>query len=158
MPDAHNFLLQRVQPAMVGLIDGSLSTLAPIFGIVFYTHKPHAAFVAGLATAIGAAISMAFSEGLSDTGEFTGRGNPASRGTITGAGTFVGGILHTLPFLIPQYHAAIVAAVIVVALELVALAVIRWRFFQTGFVRSLAAVSLGGAVIAVVGALIGSGA
>jgi erythrin-vacuolar iron transport family protein len=156
MSDEHHFLLQRVQPAMVGLIDGSLSTLAPIFGIVFYTHKPHTAFIAGLATSIGAAISMAFSEGLSDTGEFTGRGSPATRGAITGGGTFMGGILHTLPFLIPNYHAAVVAAAIVVAFELIMLAVIRWRFFQTGFVRSLLAVSIGGAVIAVVGALIGS--
>src|SRR5436305_13930644 len=156
MPEEHLFLLQRVQPAMVGLIDGSLSTLAPIFGIVFYTHRPHAAFIAGLATSIGAAISMAFSEGLSDTGEITGRGSPATRGTITGAGTFLGGILHTLPFLIPNYHAAVVAAAIVVGFELVMLAIIRGRFFQPGFVRSLVAVSIGGAVIAVVGALIGS--
>ena len=156
MSEEHHFLLQRVQPAMVGLIDGSLSTLAPIFGIVFYTHKPHTAFIAGLATSIGAAISMAFSEGLSDTGEITGRGSPMTRGTITGGGTFLGGILHTLPFLIPNYHAAVVAAVIVVAFELVMLAVIRWKFFQTGFVRSLVAVSIGGAIIAVVGALIGS--
>ena len=156
MSEEHHFLLQRVQPAMVGLIDGSLSTLAPIFGIAFYTHKPHTAFIAGLATSIGAAISMAFSEGLSDTGELTGRGNPAVRGTITGLGTFVGGILHTLPFLIPHYHAAVVAAGIVVAFELVALALIRWRFFETGFVRSLVAVSIGGAVIAVIGSLIGS--
>jgi VIT1/CCC1 family predicted Fe2+/Mn2+ transporter len=154
--DEHSFLLQRVQPAMVGLIDGSLSTLAPIFGIVFYTHHPHTAFVAGLATSIGAAISMAFSEGLSDTGELTGRGNPAVRGSITGVGTFLGGILHTLPFLITSYHVAVVAAVIVVAFELIMLAIIRWRFFQTGFVKSLLAVSLGGAIIAVVGALIGS--
>ena len=156
MSDEHSFLLQRVQPAMVGLIDGSLSTLAPIFGIVFYTHEPHTAFIAGLATSIGAAISMAFSEGLSDTGELTGRGSPVMRGSITGVGTFVGGILHTLPFLIPNYHAAVVAAVIVVGFELVMLAVIRWKFFETGFMRSLAAVSLGGAVIAIVGALIGS--
>jgi VIT1/CCC1 family predicted Fe2+/Mn2+ transporter len=156
MSDEHHFLLQRVQPAMVGLIDGSLSTLAPIFGIAFYTHRPHTAFIAGLSTSIGAAISMAFSEGLSDTGEITGRGNPAIRGTITGIGTFAGGILHTLPFLITNYHAAIVAAAVVVAFELVMLAVIRWKFFQTGFVRSLLAVSIGGAVIAVVGSLIGS--
>ncbi len=156
MSDEHSFLLQRAQPAMVGLIDGSLSTLAPIFGIVFYTHHPHTAFVAGLATSIGAAISMAFSEGLSDTGELTGRGSPAKRGAITGGGTFLGGILHTLPFLISNYHVAVVAAAIVVAFELVMLAVIRWKFFGTGFVRSLLAVSIGGAVIAVVGALIGS--
>jgi VIT1/CCC1 family predicted Fe2+/Mn2+ transporter len=152
----HHFLLQRVQPAMVGLIDGSLSTLAPIFGLAFYTHKPHDAFVAGLAAAIGAAISMAFSEGLSDTGELTGRGSPLIRGSITGGGTFLGGILHTLPFLIPDYHTAIVAAVVVVAFELVSLAVLRWKFFDTGFVRSLVVVSFAGAVIAVVGALIGS--
>jgi erythrin-vacuolar iron transport family protein len=154
--DDHHFLLQRVQPAMVGLIDGSLSTLAPIFGIVFYTHRPHTAFIAGLATSIGAAISMAFSEGLSDTGELTGRGSPQIRGAITGIGTFLGGILHTLPFLITNYHAAVVVAGIVVAFELIALAVIRWKFFQTGFLKSLLAISVGGAVIAVVGALIGS--
>jgi VIT1/CCC1 family predicted Fe2+/Mn2+ transporter len=152
----HTFLLQRVQPAMVGLIDGSLSTLAPIFGIAFYTHKPHAAFVAGLATSIGAGISMAYSEGLSDTGELTGRGSPFVRGTITGVGTFIGGILHTLPFLITSYHAAVVTAAIVVCFELVALAGIRWRFFETSFVKSLGYVTLGGAVIAVVGATIGS--
>jgi VIT1/CCC1 family predicted Fe2+/Mn2+ transporter len=152
----HTFLLQRVQPAMVGLIDGSLSTLAPIFGIAFYTHKPHAAFVAGLATSIGAGISMAYSEGLSDTGEFTGRGSPFVRGSITGVGTFIGGILHTLPFLIPHYQTAVVTAGVIVAFELVALAAIRWRFFETSFIRSLGYVTLGGAVIAVVGATIGS--
>jgi VIT1/CCC1 family predicted Fe2+/Mn2+ transporter len=154
--DEHSFLLQRVQPAMVGLIDGSLSTLAPIFGLAFYTRNPHDAFVAGLAAAIGAAISMAFSEGLSDTGELTGRGDPLIRGTITGLGTFLGGILHTLPFLIPDYHTAIVAAAVVVAFELVSLAVLRWKFFDTSFLRSLVVVSCAGATIAVVGALIGS--
>src|ERR687884_147646 len=101
------FLLQRVQPALTGLIDGSLSTLAPIFAVALATHKPHYAFFAGLATAIGAGISMAYSEGLSDTGEFTGRGNPVIRGSITGIGTFVGGILHSLPFLIPHYNVAL---------------------------------------------------
>ena len=99
MSDEHSFLLQRVQPAMVGLIDGSLSTLAPIFSVAIVSHKPLYAFAAGLATSIGAAISMAFSEGLSDTGELTGRGSPLMRGAITGVGTFLGGILHTLPFL-----------------------------------------------------------
>ncbi len=153
----HNtFLLQRVQPAMVGLIDGSLSTLAPIFGIAFYTHKPHAAFVAGLATSIGAGISMAYSEGLSDTGEFTGRGTPITRGAITGVGTFFGGILHTLPFLIPNYHLAVVIAAIVVAFELVGLAAIRWRFFDTSFTKSLLYITFGGAVIALVGVTVGS--
>jgi VIT1/CCC1 family predicted Fe2+/Mn2+ transporter len=156
--EKHYFLLQRVQPAMVGLIDGSLSTLAPIFGIALYTHKPHAAFIAGLATAIGAGISMAYSEGLSDTGELTGRGSPVVRGSITGVGTFLGGILHTLPFLIPSYHAALVTAAVVVGLELVGLATIRWRFFETSFLKSLGYITLGGAIIAVVGAAIGSGA
>jgi len=153
----HQFLLQRVQPAMIGLIDGSLSTLAPIFAIALHTKNPNDAFIAGVATAIGAGISMAFSEGLSDTGELTGRGNPATRGAITGVGTFLGGILHTLPFLLPNYHAAIVTAVVVVGIELVALAWIRWRFFDTSFVKSLGLVSAAGAVIAVVGARVGAG-
>ena len=156
MSDEQHFLLQKVQPAMVGLIDGSLSTLAPIFGIAIYTQKPHAAFVAGLATAVGAAISMAYSEALSDTGELTGRGSPLTRGLITGGGTFLGGILHTLPFLIPNYHAAIVTAAIVVGFELVGLAVIRWRFFETSFAKSLANLVAGGAAIAIVGALVGT--
>src|SRR2546421_8792588 len=104
MTDREAFLLQRVQPAMVGLIDGSLSTLAPIFSVALISHKPFYAFVGGLATSIGAGISMAFSEGLSDTGELTGRGNPLVRGGITGAGTFVGGVLHPLPVLIPHHH------------------------------------------------------
>ena len=156
MSDAHHFLLQRVQPALNGLTDGSLSTLAPIFGIAIYTHHPHTAFIAGLSTAVGAGISMAFAEGLSDTGDLTGRGSPIVRGVITGVGTFIGGVLHTLPFLIPHYHAALIAAAIVVAFELVGLAIIRWKFFETSFVRSFIAFSVGGAVIALVGALLGS--
>ncbi|MFL5968478.1 MAG: VIT family protein [Gaiellaceae bacterium] len=156
MTEQHAFLLQRVQPAMIGLIDGSLSTLAPIFSVAIVTHKPHYAFIAGVATAIGAGISMAFSEGLSDTGELTGRGTPLARGTITGVGTFIGGILHTLPFLIPHYNAAIISAIIVVGLELLALAWLRWRFFEVNFVRALASVTLGGVIIAVVSALLGS--
>ena len=150
------FLLQRVQPAMVGLIDGSLSTLAPIFSVAVVTHKPHYAFIAGVATAFGAGISMAFSEGLSDTGELTGRGNPMVRGGITGVGTFVGGILHTLPFLIPHYQAALYSAVAVVAFELLILAWLRWKFFQVGFIRALASVTLGGIIIAAVSAALGS--
>jgi VIT1/CCC1 family predicted Fe2+/Mn2+ transporter len=153
--DHHAFLLQRVQPAMVGLIDGSLSTLAPIFSVAIVSHKPFYAFVAGLATSIGAGISMAFSEGLSDTGELTGRGNPFMRGGITGVGTFIGGILHSLPFLIPHYKAALVTALLVVAFELVALAWLRARFFSTGFTTSLAAVSLAGAVIVAVSVTLG---
>src|ERR671936_1148629 len=114
MTERQAFLLQRVQPALTGLIDGSLSTLAPMFAVALATHKPHYAFVAGLATAIGAGVSMAYSEGLSDTGELTGRGNPVVRGAITGVGTFLGGILHTLPFLIPHYTVALLFAVAVV--------------------------------------------
>ena len=152
---AQSFLLQRVQPAMTGLIDGSLSTLAPIFAVAIATHRPHTAFFAGLATAIGAGISMAFSEGLSDTGEVTGRGNPLLRGSITGTGTFLGGIFHTLPFLIPQYRTALVVAVLVIAIELVALAWMRWRFFDTGFLRSFASIAIGGLVISAVSAGLG---
>jgi hypothetical protein len=154
--ETHAFLLQRVQPALTGLIDGSLSTLAPIFAVALATHKPHYAFIAGLATAFGAGISMAYSEGLSDTGEFTGRGNPVVRGAITGIGTFVGGILHTLPFLIPHYHVALAAAIVVVSIELVVLALIRVRFFAVSFASSLFSITLGGAVIVGVSALLGS--
>jgi len=153
--DEHEFLLQRVQPAMVGLIDGSLSTLAPIFSVAIISHKPFYAFVAGLATSVGAGISMAFSEGLSDTGELTGRGNPMVRGGITGVGTFIGGILHSLPFLIPSYHVALVTALLVVGFELLALAWLRARFFSTSFATSLAAVSLAGAVIVAVSVTLG---
>jgi VIT1/CCC1 family predicted Fe2+/Mn2+ transporter len=156
MSPNQQFLLQRVQPALTGLIDGSLSTIAPIFAVAVYTHKPHAAFIAGTATAIAAGISMAYSEGLSDTGELTGRGNPVIRGAITGVGTFLGGILHTLPFLIPNYHAALVSAGVVVGFELVALAWLRWRFFRTSFISSLGYVTLAGAVIA--GVAVGLGA
>ena len=158
MSDRQAFLLQKVQPAMTGLIDGSLSTLAPIFAVALATHEPHVAFYAGLATAIGAAISMAFSEGLSDTGELTGRGNPLIRGSITGAGTFLGGILHTLPFLIPHYRIAILSAIVVVGFELVTLAWLRWRFFEVSFVRALATVTVGGVVIAAVSAGLGTAA
>jgi VIT1/CCC1 family predicted Fe2+/Mn2+ transporter len=152
---SNTFLLQRVQPAMTGLIDGSLSTLAPIFAVALATRQPHYAFVAGLATAIGAGVSMAFSEGLSDTGEVTGRGNPYLRGLITGTGTFFGGILHTLPFLIPRYHAALLVAVATVAMELLTLAWIRWRLFHTGFLSSFASVTVGGAIIATISVLLG---
>jgi VIT1/CCC1 family predicted Fe2+/Mn2+ transporter len=152
------FLLQRVQPALSGLIDGSLSSLAPLFSVALATHNPRYAFFAGLATAIGAGISMSFSEGLSDTGELTGRGNAFERGGITGIGTFVGGVLHTLPFLIPTYSTALVVALVVIGLELVLLAFLRHRFFRTGFARSLAAVTLGGVLIAGVSAALGAAA
>jgi VIT1/CCC1 family predicted Fe2+/Mn2+ transporter len=151
----HSFLLQRVQPALTGLMDGSLSTIAPIFAVALASHNPHYAFIAGLATSFGAAISMAFAEGLSDTGELTGRGNPAIRGAITGVGTFLGGILHTLPFLIPHYQAALLAAALVVGVELIALAYVRVHFFKIGFLGSVLSVTLAGALIALVSALLG---
>jgi erythrin-vacuolar iron transport family protein len=150
-----SFLLQRVQPALSGLMDGSLSTLAPIFAVVLATHNPHTAFFTGLATALGAGVSMAFSEGLSDTGDLTGRGKPFLRGSITGIGTFLGGAFHTLPFLISDYHAAIVAAMIVVAVELVLLAALRARFFRTSFANSFVSVTVGGAIIASLSAALG---
>jgi erythrin-vacuolar iron transport family protein len=153
--DERSFLLQRAQPAMTGLIDGSLSTLAPIFAVAFATHQPHLAFFAGLATAIGAGVSMAFSEGLSDTGDLTGRGSPVLRGAITGGGTFAGGIFHTLPFLIPGYGAAIGAAIAVVATELLVLAWLRHKFFHTSFARSFLAITVGGAIIAALSAALG---
>jgi erythrin-vacuolar iron transport family protein len=154
--EEHAFLLSRVQPALIGLIDGSLSTLAPIFAVALSTEDPHIAFFAGLATAIGAAVSMGFSEALSDTGEFTGRGNPWERGAITGGGTFIGGILHSLPFLIPHYSVALFFAVAVVGLELLTLAYFRWRFFQDTFVRALGIVTFAGVVIAAISAGLGS--
>ena len=151
-----SFLLQRAQPAMTGLIDGSLSTLAPVFAVAFATHRPIYAFFAGLATAIGAGVSMAFSEGLSDTGELTGRGHAYLRGAITGAGTFLGGILHTLPFPVSQYRSALLLALAVIAFELLALAWIRHRFFGAGFLSSFVSVTLGGAVIAAISAALGT--
>jgi VIT1/CCC1 family predicted Fe2+/Mn2+ transporter len=156
MTSDQSFLLQRVQPAMVGLIDGSLSTLAPIFSIAIATHNSRYAFIAGLATSLGAAVSMGFSEGLSDTGEFTGRGNPIVRGAITGGGTFLGGILHSLPFLIPHYQAALFFAIAVVAFELVILAYFRWRFFGDTFIRALSIVTFAGIIIASISAGLGS--
>src|SRR6516225_9946706 len=156
MSDEHKFLLQRVQPAMVGLIDGSLSTLAPIFAVAIASHDTRYAFIAGLATSIGAAISMGFSEALSDTGELTGRGSPWARGLITGAGTFLGGILHSLPFLITNYHVALFSAVAVVGCELLALAYLRWKFFADTFVRALGIVTFAGMIIAGISAALGS--
>src|ERR1700746_1743715 len=153
--DNRSFLLERVQPALSGLMDGSLSTLAPIFAVVLATHHPLTAFFTGAATALGAGVSMAFSEGLSHPGALTGRGKPVLRGAITGGGTFAGGIFHTLPFLIPGYGAAIIAAVIVVATELLTLAYLRHTFFQTSFARSFVAVAVGGAIIASLSAGLG---
>ena len=156
--DERSFLLQRAQPALVGLIDGSLSSLAPIFTVALATHTSRYALFAGLATAIGAGVSMAFSEGLSDTGALTGRGNPVVRGSITGLGTFVGGALHSLPFLIDSYSTAVTAAIVVVAVELLALAVLRERLFHTSFVASLASVTVGGTLIVAISVALGSAA
>ena len=153
--EGESFLLQRVQPALSGLMDGALSTLAPIFAVVLATHDPLTAFYTGVATALGAGVSMAFSEGLSDTGELTGRGSPFVRGAITGGGTFAGGVFHTLPFLIPSYHTAIAAAILIVAAELLLLGWLRHRFFNTSFVRSFLSVTVGGAIIASLSAALG---
>jgi erythrin-vacuolar iron transport family protein len=152
---SQSFLLQRVQPGLSGLMDGSLSTLAPIFAVVLATHRPLTAFYTGLATALGAGVSMAFSEGLSDTGDLTGRGKPVVRGAITGGGTFLGGVFHTLPFLISDYPVALVLAVIVVSIELFILAWLRWKFFDTNFIRSFVSVTVGGAIIASLSAALG---
>jgi len=150
-----SFLLQSVQPAMAGLMDGSLSTLAPIFAVALATDQPRYAFYAGLASAIGAGVSMAFSEGLSDTGDLTGRGSPYRRGAIVGVGTFLGGVLHTLPFLIPELRIALVVAIAMVGVELLSLSWIRWRFFKTGFLRSFVSIMLGGSIIVGISAAIG---
>jgi VIT1/CCC1 family predicted Fe2+/Mn2+ transporter len=152
----HKFLLQRVQPAMVGLIDGSLSTIAPIFAVAIASHDTRYAFVAGLATSLGAAVSMGFSEALSDTGELTGRGSPLSRGVITGGGTFLGGILHTMPFLISNYHVALFSAIAVVGVELLTLAYLRWKFFQDTFIRALGIVTFAGMIIVGISVALGS--
>jgi len=151
-----NFLLQIVQPGLAGLMDGSVSTLAPIFATAFATHVPHTVFLIGLASAVGAGISMAFSEGLSDDGELTGRGKPLLRGGVTGAMTFLGGFLHTLPFLIRNMQHALMLAYLVVGLELLAIAFIRYRYFSTNFAMSCLQVIVGGALVFASGVLIGS--
>lgn len=130
---SHQFLLRVVQPGLAGLMDGSVSTLAPIFATAFATHHSFTAFLVGMASATGAGISMAFSEGLSDDGVLTGRGSPLIRGSITGLMTFIGGSLHTLPFLLPNLGAALAAAYIVVAVELILIAAIRHRYFGTSW-------------------------
>lgn len=134
---SHAFLLRVVQPGLAGLMDGSVSTLAPIFATAFFTHTSFAAFLVGIAAAMGAGISMAFSEALSDDGELTGRGNPMVRGAITGLMTFIGGALHTLPFLIGNIQMALLMAYVVVAIELVVIAAIRHRYFGTGWLKSM---------------------
>jgi erythrin-vacuolar iron transport family protein len=150
------FLLKVVQPGLAGLMDGSVSTLAPIFAAAFATHEAHTAFLIGAAAAVGAGISMAFAEALSDTGEHTGRGHPVVRGMIVGGMTFLGGILHTLPFLLSNLHAALYLAYIVVGAELLAIALIRYRYFKMNFFVSVLQVVFGGALVLAAGLLIGS--
>ena len=152
----NKFVLQTVQPGLAGLMDGSVSTLAPIFAVAFATHKPHFAFVTGLAAAIGAGISMAFAEALSDSGELTGRGRPLRRGIIIGAMTFLGGIFHTLPFLFGSFHQALIAAYLVVGFELTIIAYIRFHYFNMRFWLSVLQVIVGGGLVFAAGILIGT--
>ena len=153
---SNRFLLQVVQPGLAGLMDGSVSTLAPIFAAAFATHRPLTAFLVGMAAATGAGISMAFSEALSDDGVLTGRGNPIARGSITGLMTFLGGSGHTLPFLVPDLHLALIIAYVVVAIELMLIAAIRHRFFGTRWVVSIMQVVGGGSLVIVAGLLFGN--
>src|SRR3954468_2346973 len=152
--DERDLQLKVVQPALIGLIDGTVSTLAPIFAAAFLAGS-HAALFVGLAAALGAAISMGLSEALSDDGHLTGRGNAAARGMITGFATFVGGSLHALPFLIPNVHTALAVAYPVVGTELLLIAWIRKRFQKVSFRVSLLQVTLGGITVAAVGAAVG---
>jgi erythrin-vacuolar iron transport family protein len=153
---SRDFLLRVVQPGLAGLMDGSVSTLAPIFATAFATHHSFTAFLVGMAAATGAGISMAFAEALSDNGELTGRGSPVIRGSITGLMTFFGGSLHTLPFLITDIHLALIVAYLVVTFELVLIAAIRHRYFGTSWGLSLLQVAGGGALVVLVGFLFGS--
>lgn len=150
------FVLQVVQPGLAGLMDGSVSTLAPVFAAAFATQKSWDAFVVGLAASIGAGISMGFAEALSDDGSLTGRGHPWARGLICGLMTALGGIGHTLPFLIPDFHAATIVAVIIVLLELAAISWIRHRYMETPPLSAALQVGLGGALVFFTGVLIGS--
>lgn len=153
---AHNFLLRVVQPGLAGLMDGSVSTLAPIFATAFVTHVALSTFLVGMASATGAGISMAFSEGLSDDGQLTGRGSPIIRGGITGLMTFFGGALHTLPFLIPNVQIALYVAYVVVAFELIIISAIRHRYFGTSWWLSIVQVVGSGVLVFAAALLFGS--
>jgi erythrin-vacuolar iron transport family protein len=153
--DERAFVLRYVQPGLVGLIDGTLSTLAPIFAAALLSGS-HAALFVGLATAVGAGISMAFSEGLSDTGEQTGRGSGVARGVVTGVMTAFGGTFHSLPFVISNVNTALVVAGTVVAVELIAISLVRKRFMEVPLRISLVQVALGGALIVAAGVLLGN--
>jgi VIT1/CCC1 family predicted Fe2+/Mn2+ transporter len=150
-----DFVLRVVQPALVGMIDGTVSSIAPIFAAAVSSNS-HTAFVVGLSTALGAGISMGISEGLSDTGEQTGRGSPVVRGTITGGMTALGGLFHTLPFLIKDTHNALIVAGIVVAVELFVIAWVRERFLKVSLRSSLVVVTLAGMIVLAIGIAIGS--
>jgi erythrin-vacuolar iron transport family protein len=147
-------ILCFVQPSLIGLIDGTISTLAPIFAAAFLAGS-HAALMIGLAASMGAAISMGLSEALSDDGELSGRGSSVVRGALTGIATFVGGTFHALPFLISDTQTALKVAYVVVAMELIAIAWVRRRFLQVPLHRSLVQVTMGGCVVAALGALMG---
>ena len=152
--DERQRLLQVVQPGLIGLIDGTVSTLAPIFAAAYLAGSRSALFI-GLAAALGAAISMGISEGLSDDGSLTGRGDSLTRGAITGVATFLGGSLHSLPFLISDVSSALAVAYVVVACELVAIAWVRQRFLQVPLTHSLVQVTLAGVMVAGVGVAVG---
>jgi erythrin-vacuolar iron transport family protein len=150
------FVLQIVQPGLAGLMDGSVSTLAPVFAAAFATHSSHAAFVVGLAASVGAGISMAFAEAASDDGSLTGRGKPLLRGFVCGLMTTAGGIGHTLPYLIPEFRTATAIAVVIVAIELLLISWIRKRYMDTPFLRAAFQVIVGGVLVFLVGIWIGS--
>ncbi len=150
------FVLQIVQPGLAGLMDGSVSTLAPVFAAAFATHLSWTAFLVGMAASIGAGISMGFAEALSDDGVLSGRGHPWLRGPICGAMTTAGGIGHTLPFLISNFHYAMTIAVAIVAIELAVIAWIRHRYMDTPLLAATFQVVVGGVLVFIVGILIGS--
>jgi rubrerythrin len=150
------FVLQYVQPGLAGLMDGSVSTLAPLFAAAFATHNTWSTFLVGLAAAIGAGISMGFAEALSDDGSLTGRGAPLVRGVVCGAMTALGGLGHTLPFLIPHFYAATSVAFAVVAVELAVISWIRTRYMDTPFLQAAFQVVVGGVLVFAAGILIGS--
>lgn len=150
------FLLQYVQPGLVGLMDGSVSTLAPIFAAAFATHSTWQTFLVGLAASVGAGISMGLAEGLSDDGKLTGRGSPLVRGIATGTMTMVGGLGHTLPFLIPHFATAIAVAVVVVIVELAIITWIRNKYMDTPIVTAALQIALGGLLVFITGILIGN--
>jgi rubrerythrin len=149
------FVLQYVQPGLAGLMDGSVSTLAPLFAAAFATHNTWETFLVGMAASVGAGISMAFAEALSDDGSLTGRGAPVVRGVVTGAMTTVGGLGHTLPYLIPDFWTATIVSVIVVAVELGAIAFVRHRYMDTPFLQATFQVVVGGVLVFLAGILIG---